>query len=180
MAQETCARFIADMAAGKEAYWLVLSGAAGCGKSMLAEQMLKRAQTHNPGNVPVWMPKKQNGILDDDDRRPECVWISADRFAKRLLNGEFDLPQYLAADWCVVYDDLGAARDKSTFIADAIYQFSNHRLRKWTIWTTNLTLSEVSAKIDERVASRLIRDENRFVTIKAGDYALRRLRGGAE
>ena len=31
----------------------------------------------------------------------------------------------------------------------------------------------IAARLDGRIASRLIRDENRLVTIKAGDYALR-------
>jgi hypothetical protein len=42
------------------------------------------------------------------------------------------------------------------------------------IWTTNLTLKEISANLDPRISSRLIRDDNRIITINAPDYALRR------
>jgi hypothetical protein len=42
------------------------------------------------------------------------------------------------------------------------------------LWTTNLTLAEVSQRLDSRISSRLIRDGNKVVTITAGDYAMRR------
>ncbi len=88
--------------------------------------------------------------------------------------GEWDLPEYLRADYLVTVDDLGRSRDTAagTF-ADGLCRLADNRLGRWMIWTTNLTLPEIASRLDPRIASRLIRDDNRLVNIKAGDYALR-------
>jgi hypothetical protein len=99
-------------------------------------------------------------------------------FARLLLDDEqWDLPEYVAHEWLVLYDDLGAKGFPTPkgreMMNDALLRLANQRLGKWTIWTTNLTLAEIGTRVDGRIASRLIRDGNRFVTIEAGDYALR-------
>jgi DNA replication protein DnaC len=86
--------------------------------------------------------------------------------------GDFGLPEYLADDFLVAIDDLGAARDTTNFVADAIYRLANSRIGRWTIFTSNLNLADVATKIDERVASRMIRDRNVVHRIAAGDYAM--------
>jgi DNA replication protein DnaC len=97
------------------------------------------------------------------------------KFARLYLDDkQYDLPEYLAHEWLVLFDDLGAKRDGKDVLADAIMRLANQRLGKWTLWTTNLSLDEIAKRIDARVSSRLIRDENRLVTITAGDYAKRK------
>lgn len=138
---------------------------------MLARQIFAEARRHNRlGNAPIYLRDKN----DEHDRRPECVWLDMTRFAERLRAGEYDLPEYLARDFIVVLDDLGAARDKTDFLADGLFRLCNARLGKWTVFTTNLTFEQVSNDIDERVASRLVRDANEAVKITAHDYALRK------
>lgn len=168
------ASFIRDMAAGAEPRWLTFTGVAGCGKTMLGMQIFKEATRLNPGNpinTPVWSTGR--GFHDESKRRPECIWLTASRFAQRLRDGEYDLPEYLAPDWLVVLDDLGSSRDKSDFVADALYRLCNIRLGKWTVFTTNFTLAELAERVDQRVVSRLIRDRNAVCQISAGDYAMR-------
>src|SRR3972149_2839073 len=110
-----CAQFIADVMDGRPAYWLTLTGACGCGKTMLAQQTFNEAGRHNTlGNAVSYERNRR----DENDRRPECVWMDVTRFADRMRGGEYDLPEYLARDFIVVIDDLGAARDKNDFIAD--------------------------------------------------------------
>lgn len=157
------------MAARATPRWLTLSGVAGCGKTMLATMLFNEAKKHNPAGDGLWIDPTGRGA-----RRPKNVWLDASRFADRMKEGEFDLPEYLVDDWLVVMDDLGASRDKTSFVADATYRFCNARRDKWTIFTTNLTLPEISERIDERVASRLIRDNNALISIRAGDYAMAR------
>lgn len=171
-AAAACSQYVSDIAAGADPYWLTLSGVPGSGKTFLARQtFLAAAKFNHRGNAPVCLTNPR----DPADRRPDCVWLDSTRFADRLLAcREFDLPEYLARDFLVAYDDLGAARDKSDFLADALYRLCNHRLARWTIFTTNLTLEEISTRIDDRVASRLIRDRNLGLSLKAGDYALRK------
>lgn len=179
-------RFVADVAAGAalgaasrsiwpgNARWLTFLGCCGCGKTTrLARPTFEQAARYNPGNASLWV--SGTGVRRERDRRPGCVWITATEFADRMFAGEWDLPEYLAHDFLVAVDDVGAARDtKWGALAEAMYRLCNVRLGKWTLFTSNLTMVDIATKIDERVASRLIRDGNIVHRINAGDYALTR------
>lgn len=174
-AAAACAKFIADMAAMRAPYWLTFAGIQGSGKTMLARQLFEQAKQHNPGdyrNNPCWV--SGTGMHDESNRRPNCVWLHATNFADRMRGGEYDLPEFLQADFLVVIDDLGSVRDKTEFVADGLYRFADRRMHRWAVWTTNLKIEEISLRMDARIGSRLLRDENRLVTITAPDYALRK------
>lgn len=164
---------IAEMEAGQPGRWLTITGLQGVGKTFLARQMLERSKLSNPGRHALWSPPGASGIRRDCDARPYCIWLDATRMAERMRAGEYDLPESFGTDWCLVVDDIGAARDKTDFLAEGLYRLANSRLGRWTIWTSNLSLKEIAERIDPRLASRLIRDENQIVTISAPDYALR-------
>lgn len=136
---------------------------------MIARQIFDAVAPFNPGNVSLYIRNPR----DDGDRRPRVVWYSATAFADAIRR-DFGLPEYLARDFLVVIDDVGAARDTTNFIADGLYRLANVRLGKWTIFTSNLGLADVAKQIDERFASRLIRDGNVVHRINAGDYAMRK------
>lgn len=139
---------------------------------MLAEQTFREVMRHNPADrVTVW--QTGTGIWNPHNRRPISRWMSATEFADRVRS-DFNYVEQLAHEFLVAIDDIGAARDQTTFIAEALYRLTNARLGRWTIFTTNFDLPELGRVIDERVASRIIRDGNHFVMIKAGDYAMRR------
>lgn len=174
-AADAAARLIADMERGAEPYWLTLTGLPGTGKTMLARQIYERAR-------PLCAAATQNhpqqvGIYDERKRRPGCRWIDATRFSQLYLDDrQYDLPEHLAVEWLLAFDDLGTepANERAReALAVAFYRLANQRLGKWTIWTTNFTLDEISRRIDARVSSRLIRDNNRILTITAPDFALR-------
>ena len=178
LALAAATRFVADMAMAHEPRWLTFAGVCGCGKTFLALQIFAQAEHHNPGNPkrnPIWPSDWATSPRTSLDgfRRPRCVWMTANQFAARMRGGDYQLPEYLAEDFLVAIDDIGAARDTTNFIADALYRLCNVRLGRWTLFTTNLTLGDIEAQIDGRVASRLIRDANSMVDIDAGDYALR-------
>jgi DNA replication protein DnaC len=157
---------------GAAPYWLTLLGAPGVGKTMLARQTFQQARNCNPGDKSaIW--QTGTGVYDPNNRRPRCVWFDAPEFKDTFLGGFWDLPEYLRADFIVVIDDLGANADtRDNRLADGLYRLANQRLGRWTVWTSNLSLADIGAKIDARVSSRLIRDDNRVVTITAPDYAL--------
>lgn len=162
-AADACAKMVTDMRAGATPYWLTLTGAQGCGKTMLAFQVFDQARAINPGRASLWIGER---------RRPRCYWYTEPDFADAIRT-DTRLPEYLADDYLVLIDDLGTARERFEQVADALYRLANARLGKWTLWTSNLNLTEISDKIDQRLASRLIRDGNKGVRITAPDYALR-------
>lgn len=173
-ARDSAARYVADMAQGVEPYWLTFCGLPGTGKTMLARQIYEQAKIINPGShakAPVWYAGQD--IFRDENRRPLCVWLDAAKFADRMKRGEFDLPESFGPDFLVVFDDLGASRDKTDFIPEAVYRLSNLRARRWMVWTTNLRPNEIAERMDPRIASRLIRGENKLITLRCGDYALK-------
>lgn len=140
---------------------------------MLAKQSFEEASKYNPGNAPLWITGQ--GVYDVSNRRPRNVWFTAPAFKDKMLGGEYDLPEYLRQDFLVAIDDLGASKDtRDNAAAEGFYRLADQRMGRWMIWTTNLTLGEIAARLDPRLSSRLIRDENKMVTITAPDYALRR------
>ena len=157
----------------KPGTWLTLAGVNGCGKTMLANQAYSYVSRHYPFAGSVWISGERGRLTS---RRPKCVWIDEVSFSKRCKEGEYDLPEYLADDWLVVLDDLGASRDKSGFTGEMLFRLCNARIGKFTLFTTNLDLAGVSNQIDPRIASRLIRDGNEFKAITAGDYSIRKRR----
>lgn len=174
-AADACAQFIADIERGSTPYWLTLSGFTGTGKTMMARQTFERASELNPGNPkinPVWTTG--HGVYNEDLRRPNAVWMHTSDFKRRYLdNHEYDLPEYLRADFIVAVDDLGAVGDtKNATVAEALYRLADQRMHRWMLWTANLTLEEISAQFDPRISSRLIRDENKFVVVTAPDFAI--------
>lgn len=148
---------------------MTLTGVCGCGKTKIARIAFDAAAECNPGNAAVWL--QPTAEYSDRHRRPQSVWMTATEFAQRLRDGEYDLPERLAVDYLVAIDDVGASRDTTAFIAEALYRLANVRLGKWTIFTSNLSLAEIGKQIDQRVSSRMIRDANVAIRIKAGDYA---------
>lgn len=177
-AAEACRTFVADMDRGAEPYWLTLVGKFGCGKTMLARQIFDAARRINPGNPtnnPVWPPdydSRTDRVYEAE--RPACFYFDEKDFAQRMRQGEFDLPETLRGDFFVVLDELGFSRDPTNFVAEAIARLAQCRLRGWTVWCSNLGIAEIGDRIDGRVSSRLIRDENKVVQISSPDYALLR------
>ena len=179
-ARQVCSRYVADMEQGRQPYWLTLTGANGCGKTRLLQQLFRQAQRLNPGNPannPIWPPdwetRPRGAVSVYEDSRPLCRWFTESGMAAKMREGFWELPRLLQEDWCVALDELGGARDPTNFVADAVAQVCDLRLGRWTLFATNLTLGEISQQVDARIASRLIRDDNRVLTITAGDYALR-------
>ena len=170
-------RFVAEMRAHPQVTrahpgrWLTLSGLYGCGKTHLAKQIFTEAERINPAsykNAPFWEADPDGKA----QRRPKARWHSERSFSSIVRGGDWGYPYYLGSDFFVCLDDLGSERDNSAFIATNLFDLANARCGKWTLFTTNLTLAEIDARVDGRLASRLIRDDNVFIRIKARDYAL--------
>jgi DNA replication protein DnaC len=165
LALEATARFAVSLNYTKP-YWLTLSGVSGTGKTHLAKAVRKQFLEWNRfEHKPDY---GRNRIVGNTEWF--CDWR---QFADDIRGGGYDrLVQDACDEWLLIVDDFGAERDPSGFIAAAADRILNSRRAKWTLLTTNLGLDEIGRRMDVRIASRLVRDGNEFVTLEATDYAL--------
>ena len=178
LAANVCAEMVAAMERGDEPYWVTLQGVNGWGKTFLMDQVFPQAKRINPGNPannPVWPPSHASRKdCEYEASRPYALRYDEGGLASRMRNGDYTLPRSLAGDYFVAMDEVGMTRDPTNYIAEAISVFCDVRLHKWTMLCTNFTMAEIAERMDARISSRILRDENKLVCITAGDYALRR------
>lgn len=167
-ALESVADFIGEMGAQHEGdatirpHWLTLSGVSGCGKTMLAREVFDFATKYfeavKDPETECWRAQNIyfNKILDMAEEWKSGMW-----------RNQFD-----EQAWLLVIDDLGVERDTSGFVKDRLFNLIEKRLNKWTLITTNLRLKTIQDSYDVRIASRIIRDGNRYRPFKSGDWWL--------
>jgi len=177
MAALACECMVADMEAGNEPYWLTLQGVNGCGKTYLLGQVYEQAKRINPGNPlnnPIWPPDwetSQRKVYEGG--RPATHRMEEQVFSSYLRTGRYNFVNELRDDFFLAFDEVGATRDPTNFIAEGVGTLCDNRLGKWTMFCTNLTLGEIAERMDARISSRMLRNENKFIAITAGDYALK-------
>ena len=72
-----------------------------------------------------------------------------------------------------VLDDVEATYDPTGFASKNLNLLLGMRVGKWTVLTSNLNLAGLS-KIDDRVASRVVREQgNLFIEMTTEDYGMR-------
>jgi DNA replication protein DnaC len=147
-------------------YWLTLSGRSGCGKTHLARAVWKQFMDQNRFDV----------SFDQGNQRVyggSGMFVKWREFCAIIRAGGYGLIDDVCQEWFVIIDDLGSERDNSGFIAEAIDRIFAARIGKWTMITTNLTLKDISEKIDVRVADRMLRDNGVIVETNCQSWALR-------
>jgi len=101
------------------------------------------------------------------------MFVDWRKFCDNIRGGAYELVDDICGEWFVIIDDLGSERDTTGFIASATDRIINSRRGKWTLITTNLSLQSIGERIDPRVSSRMIRDDNQVVEIDAPDWNTR-------
>ena len=137
--------------------WLSLLGTSGTGKTHCATRLWNwasaRADFRNAQfiHVPVIWP----------------------RFVQRLRAGNGFKMRDDIANWPVLFvDDIGSERDTTGFATEELVALLMSRMGKWTLITSNKTPEALRA-LDERLYSRLIRDQNICATVRTIDFSER-------
>lgn len=160
-----CQAFCAGMQCNVTPYCLTLCGPSGVGKTLLARGVYRWFKQNLWQTQYVAWPNHLATRLSRFDEWPECV--------AKLQDGRFGLIEQLVEDWFQVIDDVGAEHDPRKFGINGLLRVLNGRqARKWTILTSNLLLADL-AKLDTRIASRLLRDGNKVIECNAKDFNLR-------
>ena len=138
--------WLREIKAGKPKRWLTLAGRSGVGKTHLANHACK--------------------MLSDVFL---CYWPS---LGNNLRSGNYGAAEALKDYQIIRIDDFTVEDDKSGFLAMKSAEIFNGLLGKSVIITTNQSLSQI-AKVDERLADRMIRGANRVYEIETTSWSLR-------
>lgn len=100
-------------------------------------------------------------------------YVSWGTLARQLREGEYRILDDLCHLNFLVVDDIGAEYG-TDFINSKLYELCSRRENKWTVFTANLSLSDIEQRIDTRVASRMIRNGSVVVDVDVTDFNLRK------
>ena len=158
------AAFVIDVKNKAKPRWLTFTGSSGAGKTYLARRIYRWVNetrqfstTTVGGDIAYphdWVDWPKSALALQQQQNPDDVY-----HAPRT--------QFL------VLDELGGIRDSSGFVSNRLAVILGQRVGKWTVITSNLTVEQVSDRLDTRIASRLIRDGNVVVEVDVKDFALR-------
>jgi hypothetical protein len=139
--------------------WLTIQGSSGNGKTHLAACIVREAAERYVKDV---------------------GWINAAVFGSEILDMSFrgGVGAYIkqfTQPYLLVIDDLGV-EGASESVRTAMYRLINTRWerRLRTIVTTNLTLADISTKLGQQIADRLLRT-GRFIKFEGESYAWKQI-----
>ena len=145
-AGEIVSKWVADIKSGQEPWNLCLLGPSGVGKTHLARAACRSVS----GAFRQWF-----------------------RILGAIRDGHPGIPAQMEKERVLCIDDLGAGYD-TDFSKALAAEMAERRVRKFTLWTSNLTPEALAREFDTRLVSRLIRGKNQVFSFKdCGDYSLR-------
>lgn len=150
-------------------FMLSLLGNSGVGKTMLSKCILSELGFNQWGTLDAVGPwVSENKIM-----RSETQYRDWRKVSDKIKSGEYDIVDALELPFLLVLDDVGAEYDPNGFVASKLDRILRVRRGKWTVLTCNLLLAGIAERMDQRIASFMIRDGNTAVEIETKDYSLR-------
>lgn len=149
------------MSVGTNARWLTFAGASGTGKTLLSELIHGEART-------MHHLRTHKTLLDGVAM---AFWPG---LLSRLRNGEHQLVRDLCDANFVLLDEVAIEHDPSGFARDKLCEILSMRVGKWTVITSNLTLTQLG-EIDTRISSRMVRGGSVVIACNTVDFADRRI-----
>lgn len=137
--------------------WLSFCGPSGTGKTHLAGEVFSSLRLGFHAH-----PSLLSGAL-------QFIWP---RLLQRLRNGDYWLMDDIRDCHLLFLDDFGTERP-TEFALEKLYEIIESRNRKWAILTANLSVEQIGDRMDNRIASRLIRGGSVVVDVMAQDFNLR-------
>lgn len=170
--------FADDIYQNRHPYWLSLLGTSGAGKTMLAKLIWHTfrdwkhteinwpatEQTRNENNPYGRIIRWRGGFIN---------WGNA--INNRMLKGEYEFLEDMRDYSFFAIDDIASEYERHRELsASKLYNVLEARLGKWTVITANLSLEQIGASLDTRIASRMLRNESTVVDVNVPDYNLRK------
>jgi DNA replication protein DnaC len=142
-------RFVESVLQSRPA-WCSLLGVSGAGKTMLS--------------------KAANHYLRGRGMKSRFIrWITIVDYMRK---GDFGVIDFVCDAPIAFIDDIGAGYETEMSKAK-ILEIAERRTGKSTFWTSNLTAEQIAEQIDVRVASRMVRGNNRiFQFMECPDWSL--------
>jgi DNA replication protein DnaC len=176
--KRSAASFLDDMMCKRTPRWLSLLGTSGAGKTMLARLIWREWDIRYQMEID-WEASKRT----QSDSRPygELIryrggfinWGNA--INNRMLKGDYDFLEDMRKYSFFAIDDIASEYERHRELsASKLYNVLEARLGKWTVITANLSLEQIGASLDTRIASRMLRNESMVVDVNVPDYNLRK------
>lgn len=159
-------KFATQINSGMAPYWLTLTGSSGVGKTHLLKATMKAFMETIRFDFGLDAAKQR--LIGQRGQ-----YVDWRKLCSTVREGSWGWVDDICEDDFVAIDDFGAEFSKGGFTESVLDRILNARVRKWTMLTCNLPLSEISERMDARIASRLIRGNNVVVECDTIDYALR-------
>lgn len=170
--------FVDDITRDRSPRWLSFLGTSGAGKTMLAKIIWHqfRDNLHMEINWPATkrtqMPETPYGRIIRY-RGGFINWGNA--INNRMLKGEYNFLEDMRDYSFFAIDDIASEYERHRELsASKLYNVLESRLGKWTVITANLSLEQIGASLDTRIASRMLRNESIVVDVNVPDYNLRK------
>lgn len=158
--------FMAEVRSGGQPRWLSLVGISDTGKTHLAKRIYRKASRSGLFKTSMTDDKEEISYPVEF-----CYWPGR---AEELQKNEDAKFHHMKNVKFLVLDDIGAIVDKSGFVTSKLGILMGQRENMWTVVTANLGPAEIAAKLDTRIASRMIRGRNVLVQCNTTPFALRK------